>query len=510
MSNSQNYWIIALRHLLVQPLLCIMIVAHVMAAQNAAPTSDNVLNKELWADVRAFGAKGDGVTDDTAAIQAAIDSQKPVLIPAGTFRFSRISIDKDNVTIIGQGRNSTTLQTTDISGVAVTVAGNKAVSNITLKDFRIVGSAANAGGLQLGSVSFPAYSINLANVGIQGFSSGFGLAIVNAWWVDSENCAYLYNHDNVYSPPSAVSTTLSFRGANHIIDGAANRGVNFLGTMSDVVFDRVTFESNAREAVFSNGAKSNIVIKNCYFEVNSKSGTGTINISGKPGAYNFSRVLIDGNFFHVTTKGFAILLDYIDKSEVSNNDGMYNSGGLFTTNNTRCFFRNNQGHAATNPIISYKELPGAIEASDIDSSTGIRTEYGGRTFEASGSTLGKYIRLIDIHLLSKQKTPPTITVLAAAGLKASASLDAAASDIKGQITFNAGSSAWGAGGQFTVSFAKVYDESFSPPVVVLTPANNAAAAIQYFVTSTREGFTVHLNAGTGHAMTAKWNYLIVQ
>jgi hypothetical protein len=57
--------------------------------------------------VRAFGAVGDGVTDDTAAIQAAIDAASirqrcQVLIPSGHWRASQIVI-KNGVTLVGVG-----------------------------------------------------------------------------------------------------------------------------------------------------------------------------------------------------------------------------------------------------------------------------------------------------------------------------------------------------------------------------------------------------------------------
>jgi hypothetical protein len=58
-------------------------------------------------NVRWFGAKGDGTTDDTAAFQAAINAavtyrQCRVLVPAGHYRVSNITI-KNGVYLIGEG-----------------------------------------------------------------------------------------------------------------------------------------------------------------------------------------------------------------------------------------------------------------------------------------------------------------------------------------------------------------------------------------------------------------------
>src|SRR5882724_10858014 len=48
-------------------------------------------------NVRDFGAVGDGITDDRAAIQAAIDNAVSnniggILFPAGTYRVSRVAV----------------------------------------------------------------------------------------------------------------------------------------------------------------------------------------------------------------------------------------------------------------------------------------------------------------------------------------------------------------------------------------------------------------------------------
>lgn len=86
--------------------------------------------------VKDFGAKGDGVTDDTAAIQAAIDSIPvsggTIYFPQGTYKLlSQISYSNKTISIIGAGIGVTTL----LWASAATSSGIKAVLDNTALRF---------------------------------------------------------------------------------------------------------------------------------------------------------------------------------------------------------------------------------------------------------------------------------------------------------------------------------------------------------------------------------------
>ncbi|MBF5041996.1 MULTISPECIES: glycosyl hydrolase family 28-related protein [Myxococcaceae] len=95
-------------------------------------------------DVTAFGARGDGVTDDTAAIQAALDAAGAagggmVLVPSGTFRVSPSArtrlVLRSGVHLTGQGLSSV-LKVRDDAGDYGTLLG-AATDATPLTDVRI-------------------------------------------------------------------------------------------------------------------------------------------------------------------------------------------------------------------------------------------------------------------------------------------------------------------------------------------------------------------------------------
>jgi len=112
-----------------------------------------------YVDVKAFGAKGDGQTDDRPPIQAAIDSIRQtggtVFIPAGTYRLSLNPEEQlgikvySNMQIIGAGRGNTILKwldnVTTTSQHYLLAAHNGFVENVTIADFEIDGNKSKRG-----------------------------------------------------------------------------------------------------------------------------------------------------------------------------------------------------------------------------------------------------------------------------------------------------------------------------------------------------------------------------
>jgi parallel beta-helix repeat protein len=79
-----------------------------------------VLGPATWYNVKDYGAKGDASTDDTAAIQAAIDAAATtaqstfgggtVFLPAGMYITSATLVLKKHVWLRGEGQNTTTIK----------------------------------------------------------------------------------------------------------------------------------------------------------------------------------------------------------------------------------------------------------------------------------------------------------------------------------------------------------------------------------------------------------------
>jgi Pectate lyase superfamily protein len=91
-------------------------------------------------NVRWFGARGDGATNDTAAIQAAINAVGlvggAVLIPPGTFCVDNLTISASRVTITGLGKTSILAKNGDFNAL-ITVGPSVDVDNVVIRDLMI-------------------------------------------------------------------------------------------------------------------------------------------------------------------------------------------------------------------------------------------------------------------------------------------------------------------------------------------------------------------------------------
>jgi len=70
-----------------------------------------------------FGATGDGVTDDTAAIQAALNTGKEVRLPAGTYKVSTLTFTGNGQGLVGESPVNTIISST-ASGTGATAIKN--------------------------------------------------------------------------------------------------------------------------------------------------------------------------------------------------------------------------------------------------------------------------------------------------------------------------------------------------------------------------------------------------
>jgi hypothetical protein len=100
-------------------------------------------------NVKAFGAVGDGVTDDTAAIQRAVNAATVVYVPTGTYLVNTITL-RAGVTVCGDGAASI-LKQNSITGAsygtlyADSLSAGAFVDDITIRDLQLLGAVSTLG-----------------------------------------------------------------------------------------------------------------------------------------------------------------------------------------------------------------------------------------------------------------------------------------------------------------------------------------------------------------------------
>ena len=307
-------------------------------------------------NVMNYGAKGDGVTDDTAAIQAAINAVAPVLpsnpwdlhatagatvtLPAGKYKVSAPIIVPSWVNIRGAGKSATMLLpsaagttvmamgkafTGSISGTTLTVtaviAGSLAVGDAITGANVTALSAITAFGTGTGGVGtytvnnastagsttimVPSYHCSVSGLTINGNSLNItGLSIYASFWMTNDVEVTFCNYHGWY-----MYSSYTGKAYNSYSFYNASAG----GGYSGVTADGPSYGLGANDILFSGGS-----IGNCYdgFRINQSNGFVAdgvsiqsssriaVNLSGQASGVTFRDCYFEANVMTVNG-GFA-------------------------------------------------------------------------------------------------------------------------------------------------------------------------------------------------------------
>ena len=134
---------------------------------NAGGQAFDVLN----GGVRAFGTVGDGVTDDTAALQASFDAFDEVYLPDGDYLTSSLTVTRSNVKIHGRGRliASGTGNLIEITGIS----GGAQIKNVVVDGLSFLGlNNMNAGPVGCGVLVSYSENVTVKNCRLDSFGPG--------------------------------------------------------------------------------------------------------------------------------------------------------------------------------------------------------------------------------------------------------------------------------------------------------------------------------------------------
>lgn len=248
----------------------------IVDARGTAATLADRLDQVSPFNVKTYGAIGDGVTDDSAEIQAAIDAANAIgggtiVIPAGTYQVTTaLTIPGNNINIVGAGMGATILRRSGAG--AMIVNSNTAVlrERFRLSDLTFNGQGgATASGVKLENFKHAiierARFENFGGIGVEFYGTGstYYNRVSHCWFNSSIAGCTGVKWTNGAANPNACDVEFC------VFSGAANTtGANMAGGTTNGIYGS-HFESVLPATLLTITTAYNKVI-GCRFE------TGTV------------------------------------------------------------------------------------------------------------------------------------------------------------------------------------------------------------------------------------------
>jgi len=220
--------------------------------------------KSMFINVKEYGAKGDGVTDDSRAIQLTIDENpdKTIFIPDGTYRICEPIRVNTQQKLTGISMNDTILKYDLKDGNLIDIQGNSHIDieNMSLiHSFEIEQVGAPNTAKAINGISSP-YT-RYKNLIIKGFDYAIDCGI-NSWCVDLDNVSVQSCNYGLSANGEFNNCSISKLRATYCDNGA------FIGSGRTVSIKDSQFELNNIGIIKTN--LGDVEFANCYFERNKK------------------------------------------------------------------------------------------------------------------------------------------------------------------------------------------------------------------------------------------------